>query len=57
MRRHGRGPKTVLVRRYPRWQRGHRRYADTYIRGQTPKLSRRKTKRQLDLFGDRDQLG
>lgn len=47
MRKHGKGPKHLLVRKYPRWQRGHRRRVGTHTRGASPKLSLRKAPEQL----------
>jgi hypothetical protein len=47
--RRGRGPRDVLVRKYPRWVKGRRKRVGTHVRGIDPKLSVRKTPEQLDL--------
>jgi hypothetical protein len=47
MHNHGKGPKLVRVRRYPRWLRGRREYVDEFRRGHDHKLGHRKTNKQL----------
>jgi hypothetical protein len=49
MRKHGKEPKLVFVRRYPRWQKGKREYVDEFRRGHDHKLGHRKTNKQLDF--------
>lgn len=49
MRNHGKGPKIVLVPKYPRWVRGYRKRVGTHVRGQDPKQPKRKSKLQLEL--------
>lgn len=46
---HGKGPKDVLVRRYPRWKGGKRELVPTALRSVSPKLSHRKSSKQLDF--------
>lgn len=47
MSHHGKGPKDVLVRRYPRWKRGRRERVAQALRSASHKLSHRKTSKQL----------
>jgi len=49
MRSHGKGPKDVLVRRYPRWKRGRRELVSMALRSISPKLSHRKSNKQMDF--------
>jgi hypothetical protein len=49
MRIHGKGPRRVLVKRYPRWEKGYRKYVAKHCRGLTPLLSVRPTPKQLVL--------
>jgi len=46
---HGKGPKWVLVKRYPRWVRGARSYVESHFRGYTPPLFFRESPLQLDF--------
>lgn len=50
MRHHGKGPKDVLVKRYPRWKDGKRKEVRSALRSIAPPLSLRKSKDQL-VFG------
>jgi hypothetical protein len=50
MLKHGKGPKDVLVKRYPRWKRGKREEVRTALRGSWHPLSLRTSKNQL-AFG------
>lgn len=50
MRNHGKGPKDVLVKRYPRWKDGKRGEVRSALRSISPPLSQRKSKDQL-VFG------
>lgn len=49
MPKHGKGPKLVLVRRYPRWKSGRRERVGESRRGHDHKLGYRRTPRQLDF--------
>lgn len=58
MAKHGKGSKHVHVRRYRQWQHGALRHAKDHPRGQTPKLSLRRTPLQLVFdFGCHDRHG
>ena len=50
MRKHGKGPKDVLVKRYPRWKDGKREEVRTALRSAAYPLSLWKSKDQL-VFG------
>lgn len=49
MRKRGRGPKHVYVRRYPRWVDGERLYVGDHRRGDDPKMSNKPSELQLDF--------
>lgn len=50
MPKHGKGPKDVLVKRYPRWRRGKREQVQSALRASWHRLSLRNSKDQL-VFG------
>jgi hypothetical protein len=52
MQTHGKGPKDVLVRLYARWKRGKRELVPMALRSVSPKLSHRKSSKQLDFGFD-----
>jgi hypothetical protein len=49
---HGRGPKDVLVKRYPRWRDGKRHWVQQALRSNRSFLSLRKSKDQFDFGFD-----
>jgi hypothetical protein len=50
MQNHGKGPKDVLVRSYPRWKAGKREWVRSALRASWHRLSLRDSKDQL-VFG------
>ena len=50
MPKHGKGPKDVLIKRYPRWKRGKREQVRSALRASWHPLSLRASKDQL-AFG------
>jgi len=52
MHKHGRGPKDVLVKRYPRWRDGKRERVPTAPRSNRLSLSLRQSKDQLSFDFD-----
>jgi hypothetical protein len=50
MLNHGKGPKDVLVKRYPRWKRGKREQVRSALRASWHRLKLRNSKDQL-VFG------
>jgi hypothetical protein len=50
MRKHGKGPKDVLVKSYPRWKAGKRERVSKALRASWHRLSLRDSKDQL-VFG------
>lgn len=51
MRKRGRGPKVVFVRKYARWVRGERLRVGNHKRGEDPKPANKPSEMQLDFFG------
>ena len=49
MSHHGKGPKDVFVRSYPRWVRGRRKRVSKAFRSASHKLGHRKSREQLSF--------
>ena len=49
MRKHGRGPKDVLVHKYRRWRRGKFERVAQALRSASHKMALRRSKDQLSL--------
>lgn len=49
MRKHGRSPKHIYVRKYPSWRNGKRLHVGDHKRGADPKPAKKPSEHQMDF--------